>query len=385
MLLGLWPMLLLVHFRVKSVRSHRLALVVQLLVAVTLAVFVLNLGYGFSGSFRRLRDYRFVSCTFSGIPPRFPVASREGGNLFADSALGDLRVPLPKDYLLGIDLQKSEFEDKKWSYLAGEWRFGGWWYFYLYAAAIKEPIGTWVLTFLALCRGRVSSSRTSPLRFELMLLLPLAAVIVVVSSQTGFSHHPRYSLLAYPYWFILVSRVAFLFRRRTCAVQAVIVGSVLLSTVSSVICYPHSLSYFNESVGGPRNGHYFLGARDIDSCLDWGQDLLYLKDWCARHPDRSIIRLEYNGPISPAVAGIRCDETLPQGHSPWSVMSIGCFDSNDFGRELVRWPEPTDHVSYSIHVFYGDFSFEYRTPGSPRESPPHVQLRSSNSNFPPAP
>ena len=75
------------------------------------------------------------------------------------------------NYLLGIDLQKREFENKMWSYLNGEWRLGGWWYYYIYALAIKEPLGTWVLMAMAVAltvvdvwrRRRSVVARPSPL------------------------------------------------------------------------------------------------------------------------------------------------------------------------------------------------------------------------------
>jgi hypothetical protein len=47
------------------------------------------------------------------------------------------------------------------------------------------------------------------------------------------------------------------------------------SVGSSLWYYPHSLSYFNELVGGPMGGPKHL----LDSNIDWGQDLFYLKDW----------------------------------------------------------------------------------------------------------
>lgn len=43
--------------------------------------------------------------------------------------------------------------------------------------------------------------------------------------------------------------------------------------MSSLAIYPHSLSYFNESIGGPLNGPKHL----LGSSVDWNQDLLYLK------------------------------------------------------------------------------------------------------------
>jgi hypothetical protein len=44
---------------------------------------------------------------------------------------------------------------------------------------------------------------------------------------------------------------------------------------SSLWIYPHSLSYFNETVGGPLNGSKHL----LGSSVDWGQDLFYAREW----------------------------------------------------------------------------------------------------------
>jgi hypothetical protein len=141
----------------------------QMAVILLLGLYVLNLGYGFEGSFQRLGDYGFVSEALGGpIDEGQGRRGREVRNRFEGTWLACVRVPVPKNYLMGIDLQKSDFENKMSSYLRGEWRMGGWWYYYLYALAIKEPLGTWVLVFLAagvsLWRGGNSRSpHPSPL------------------------------------------------------------------------------------------------------------------------------------------------------------------------------------------------------------------------------
>jgi hypothetical protein len=48
---------------------------------------------------------------------------------------------------------------------------------------------------------------------------------------------------------------------------------------SSLWIYPHSLSYFNESIGGPLNGPRHL----LGSNVDWGQDLRYAWDTIAHN------------------------------------------------------------------------------------------------------
>ena len=199
-----------------------------------LSIYVLNLGYGFEGTFTRLGSFRFVSAAL-GTGNGEQNAPRKGDNRFGDSWLAVLPVPLPKNYVLGIDLQKRDFEDYgRPSYLRGEFRKHGWWYYYLYALAIKMPLGTWVLFFMACTAGwwrtlgnreqgtgdsladsrePVADSRRCTWRDEFVVLCPAVVILVFVSSQTGFSEHMRYVLPIFPFMFIWISRVAFVFDR----------------------------------------------------------------------------------------------------------------------------------------------------------------------------
>ena len=73
----------------------------------------------------------------------------EGANRFAGTWFGNLPVPVPANMVQGIDTQRYDFERGLPSYLRGQWADHGWWYYYLYALAIKEPLGTWCLVVLA--------------------------------------------------------------------------------------------------------------------------------------------------------------------------------------------------------------------------------------------
>jgi hypothetical protein len=54
---------------------------------------------------------------------------------------------------------------------------------------------------------------------------------------------------------------------------------------SSLWIYPHSLSYFNESIGGPLNGpNHLLGSN-----VDWGQDLRYAINFASEQPRHAIV------------------------------------------------------------------------------------------------
>ena len=83
---------------------------------------------------------------------------------------------------------------------------------------------------------------------------------------------------------------------------------LVASALSSLRVYPHSLSYFNEAAGGPLRGHDPL----IDSNIDWGQDLLYLRDWIQSHPEARPLGLAYyNVLIDPRLVGLEFDLPPP--------------------------------------------------------------------------
>jgi hypothetical protein len=140
---------------------------------------------------------------------------------------------------------------------------------------------------------------------------------------------------------------------------------------SSVWIYPHSLSYFNESVGGPRNGANHL----LGSGVDWGQDLRYLKQWLERFANGRPVYLAYFGHFDPKNIGIdyvRLTSKTPKGNvvrhvepglnalSINVVMGYPCsswsdrgpmerFDGNAFSD--IREVLPTAWMGYSICVY----------------------------------
>ncbi len=186
--------------RLRSSRSWLLREAGQIALVIVLAVYVINLGYGFEGTGARLDELRFISPTLRDSPGAFlPGSIPRPGNRFAGTLWGRLPIPVPANYLLGIDRQKYDFDEAGfWSYLRGHWRQGGWWYYYLYALAIKEPLGTWLLALLALAAPFAASGRTGNWQDELLVWAPAAAVLLLVSSQTGFNHPMRYVLPMFP-------------------------------------------------------------------------------------------------------------------------------------------------------------------------------------------
>ena len=337
----------------------------QMGLLVFLSLYVLNLGYGFEGSFQRLGDYEFMSKTLGGDDEgREGSVSPKPGNRFRGTWLGRLPVPLPKNYVSGIDWQKWDFERRMWSYLRGEWRLGGWWYYYLYALAVKVPVGTWVLGALALFLTCTDHRYRAGWRNETFLLAPAVAVIVLVSSQTGFNHHMRYVLPAFPFLFIWISKVGRAFELGDRRVGAIVAFALVWTVGSSLWVYPHSLSYFNELAGGPRNGHEHL----LDSNIDWGQDFFYLKGWVEGHPEARPLVVRYWPPIlSSALGGVGSTRRASHGATPevdaqkwqhhgavpgWFAVSIRMIRDCDTKYRYFLELEPVATAGYSIYIYH---------------------------------
>ena len=333
----------------------------QLVVLFLVCLFTINLGYAFDQSFMPLGNYSFVSDALAGKQEPKPALS-VAGNRFRDTWLGNVPVPLPKDYLQGIDYSRFEFERGMRSYLNGQWKHGGWWYYYLDAMAMKIPLGTLFIGGLALvlmaAGGRrngeesgvqtqesasdsssfivyrssfaspahpltpspaqdAPSPRPSPRRrgsYRLGLLdecaiwLPGLAILALVSSQTGYNHHLRYVLPAFPFLLVGISRAALAFDFKQWILAALVVIAALQSTVSSLLVFPHSMSYFNELAGGPLHGHEHL----VNSNIDWGQDLLYLRDWIAAHQQSAAAALELLRRRGSEIGGHRFSGRFPR-------------------------------------------------------------------------
>lgn len=292
---ALWPVLALVCLWQRPTGASRVALrLVQLGLIAALGLLILNLGYGFQGTGRSIGEFRFVSRALAGEqgPTDGP------GNRFRGTALQYVPVPLPADYVIGMDLQRRDFEGGWPFYLNGTWDRGGKWYFYLYALLLKVPLGAWGLFILAVVLLAFRRSATA-WREELLVGLPAVAILVLVSSQTGLNYF-RYALPVLPFALIVCSRCATLIASSSKCLGALVIALTLWVAVSGLRVFPHNLSYFNEAAGGPANAHRHL----VDSNLDWGQDLLELKEWLDAHPDHGRLGLAHFHVIDPRVVGI---------------------------------------------------------------------------------
>ncbi|MBX9583684.1 MAG: glycosyltransferase family 39 protein [Gemmataceae bacterium] len=318
---------------------------VQLAAALGLGVHVLNAGYGYEDSFLPLDRLRFTSRLLTVDGDGFRV------NRFAGTRWAGVPVPLPRNYVEGIDVQKRDFELGLRSYLRGEWRREGWWYYYGYALAVKTPVGTLALAAMAAASLFLASSKPGAWPDEAVVLAPGLLLFGFVSAETGFSHHYRYVLPALPFLFVWTGRVCAYAGPWRAAWRAAVGVAAAAAAVSSLACYPHSLSYFNEPAGGPARGSEHL----VDSNVDWGQDLLYLKGWWDDHPEARPFHLAYFGSVDPRSVGIAFTPP-PRGldgpRPGWHAVSVNLLRGFQWpvadGRGGTYFPDDHEYA-YFLH------------------------------------
>lgn len=377
LLYPIWPMLwLLYRWLDRSTMPWRCWRneVAMLALRMVIGLYVINLCYLGNGSFLQLKEYTFVSELFGKVPNADGKEHWTGsGNRFRQSLLAELPVPLPYDYVKGIDVQQRDFEGKQRpSYLRGRFQEQGWWYYYAYASLIKTPLGTWGLILLAIY-WRWSHPVPGRLwRDEFVLLAPAAIVFIVVSSKTGFSHHYRYVFPCLPLVMIWISQVASILTdsprvvdrnhcrshdksiaadivhlggplrtAKHCGIRSVAMRALaalfLTTSITSSLChFPFSLSYFNEVVGGPKHGAEHL----IYSNIDWGQDLLYLEHWAAKQSIHKPVYLAFDNCFNPFDLGI-------PNIAPWPLKQPSTVDQTR-GETVI----PDGYYAISLNQLY---------------------------------
>lgn len=306
----------------------------QLAFILLSGLYLLNASYMFDGTGLALGKYRFVSGKLNG----FNVPGNVG-NRFEGTVLQNIPVPFPRHYVVGMDLQNRDFEASPYpNYLNGEWSDGGWWYYYLWAVAIKSSHGLQLITLMSLLGIGLCLANARPVPAQtanagvgaseasagleprmrtlipglVVLLVPAIVVFVIASARTEINQHVRYvlpcfaclSVFAGASWLLVV-------HARTALARVVCVCGVVLTlgwmSYSTIRYFPDYLAYFNESVGGPEEGRKYL----VHSNLDWGQGLVQLNEWMNRDDHTLPVYLAYHGDSPPVAFGVTNARSLP--------------------------------------------------------------------------
>ncbi|MCA9065107.1 MAG: glycosyltransferase family 39 protein [Planctomycetaceae bacterium] len=347
--------------------------VLQLILVGVAALNVVNSLYLYEGSFTQLGNFTFSSNAFSGRSlERGTHGKTENavGNRFRGTVGEKIPVPLPAALVTGVDLQKADFEQTQWSYLRGRHKNGGWWYWYLYATGIKTPLGILLTGFVATiaaffrCLRSELTQRQTLIRESAVLLVPAFAIMILVSSQTSFTHYLRYVAPASPFLCIWAGQafspdiVARSTIRRLCA------ACLMWAVASTLSSLPSPGSYTNELVGRREKAGEHLAW----SAIDWNQDSYRLRDWLVEHPhcfpitiavshlSRPTLRLNSPGELPPDFPLVDASHnSRPPGRpipeERWYAIGISRLKSPSGEFAFLDQFTPVETIGYSVLVY----------------------------------
>ncbi len=174
---------------------------------------------------------------------------------------------LPVNYIKGALLVTGHASSGHSSYLLGETKRVGWWYYFPVLLLFKTP-----LALLALFGGAIYLFVRRRPKVDLLVgLLGSSVLFLLLAMGSKANLGVRHILPIFPPLIIAAGwaySVSQKFRHLTAA-------ALIWLAVVAVVSYPSYLGYFNELAGRPRHNYKIA----TDSNLDWGQDLKRIKQY----------------------------------------------------------------------------------------------------------
>lgn len=206
--------------------------------------------------------------------------------------------------------------------------------------------------------------RNSVVEYSLFGFIILYAYI---SIQGGLNIGFRHLFPVLPFAYLLISKKVFeLIKKNHLKTQHSLLFSALILIFwqigGAVFAYPSYTSYFNESIGGSKNGYLYV----TDSNTDWGQDLNRLGDWLNDHQEIDKIRVDYFGGGVPQLSlgnkYVQWRDSKRPIEKGWYAISENylmgsIYDTKRDPSETYGWTrnyKPVNQIGKSILIYHVD-------------------------------
>ena len=226
--------------------------IVTVLLVPPIAAVVVWAGYGFSTA---------PAAQLADVHRAFPGTI--AGRLLASFDPG---TPIPAPALIRgvaemIEVNRFGFI----SYAMDQWSYQGWWWYFPLALGLKTTLATLLLLVAGLFLGRRNRAFVEA--------MAAAGAILGLSMTTHVDIGIRYILPIYvPLSLAAAIAVMAMIRHRHKLARGVVIVLLSWHLIASFAAHPDYLAYFNE-LALPDPSRYL-----VDSNLDWGQDILRLRD-----------------------------------------------------------------------------------------------------------
>ena len=158
--------------------------------------------------------------------------------------------------------------------------------------------------------------------------------------------------------------------KRIWTVAFILIILIVYYISGTVRIHPYYLSYFNEFIGGAKNGYEYV----VDSNIDWGQDLKRLADYLKKNKIEEITAcyfgtananyygIKYKPLLIYLLPGSSKEEMSPEPNTPGlyaiSVTNLqGVYCKNQKIFDWLKRREPIARIGYSIHIYKVESEF----------------------------
>ncbi len=299
----------------------------------------------------------FASYQFSILrPPLVPdvanaiAAANEDVNIlspFLHSATLAKSVHLlfPAYYFKGLVQVFTHVAGGHFAYLLGEHSNKGWWYYFPVAFLVKTPLSVLILFVAAIFSFK---KFRAPDHFDeiLIILPPVIFFLIAMTSKANLGL--RHILPIYPFLYIFISRLGVYFKDKSIWPKLLIILALFWFAVANFIIFPNYLAYFNEAVGGPKNGPRYL----VDSNIDWGQDVKRLSLYLKENKIDKIYLDYFWGKEALPYYNINYEPFGPADFDKTGYLVISVTALQLDGYEWLRAKEPIERIGYSTYIYY---------------------------------
>lgn len=259
------------------------------------------------------------------------------------------------DWVEGVLFQIKHGRSGHRSYLFGEVRHDGWWWFYLAALALKSTHAGQLLTAVMLWKTPRASWG------HIIRYASGAVVLLIVLSAGKTQNGVKYVLPLYAYWVLWLAFVV----HHAPRFGRVFLALFALAAIETVVIHPHHLMQFNAWAGGPSGGPRYLIHGD-----DWGQGQKALGEWMAEHKHGWVYYTRYSG--YPPAWGVKyksvpCEPTT--GVFALHAINVHRPERNPGCLDWLTVEPPDERLGHGIYLYTVDKARLERLKAHPRDAP----------------
>jgi len=256
-----------------------------------------------------------------------------------------LNVPIPlSEYIVGLlGVINQNAVGGIDVFLFGQHSQQGFWNYFFVTFLVKSTIPFLLLFGLAIMLFLKSKDRNMKAS-ELFIIIPaIFLFLTVLTSKVQMG--VRHILPIYPLIFTFIGKAATINLKKY--IKGVLICIFIFWQLYCLLrVFPYPIAYFNELVGGPKNGYKILRG----SNLDWGQGLKALKSYVDKNKIDKV-KLLYFGTASPDYYKIPYENIKEQ---ELKMPGKGIYAISAQYLDAAQWTkdkEPVEKIAYSIFIY----------------------------------